>query len=128
MLSQNCIKTKDVKSYCYDRCATLQIRVGEIGLGPKQAQLFTLHSKDFQTLSCNQRVVVCYIVWLGSVIYGMFFLTSARCMDWSLVLKLTKQKSIEQYFKMDKLTGYDYKVVTFLKVIKLESLKSRGQL
>ena len=28
--------------------------------------------------------VVCYVAWLGSIIYGMGLWTSARCMDWSL--------------------------------------------
>ncbi len=35
--------------------------------------------------SCNQRVV-CYIIWLGSMIYGMGLWTSTRCMVGSLVV------------------------------------------
>ena len=31
-------------------------------------------------------LVVCYVVWLGSMIYGMGLWTSARCVVWSLVV------------------------------------------
>ena len=31
-------------------------------------------------------LVVCYVVWLGSMIYGMGLWTSARCVAWSLVV------------------------------------------
>ena len=55
-------------------------------LGPKQAHLITMHTElGLQDKGCAiKRLVACYIVWLGSTIYGMDLGKSARCVVWSL--------------------------------------------
>ena len=46
-----------------------------------------MHSKDFQTkVEQSKGLVVCYVVWLGLMIYGMGLWASARCVVWSLVM------------------------------------------
>ena len=46
---------------------------------PKKLQLEQLELPD-------KRLVVCYVVWLESMNYGMGLWTSARCVVWSFVV------------------------------------------
>ena len=48
---------------------------------PKQVQLVRIPRQR----SCNQRVVVCYVVWLGPI-KGMGLWTSTRCVGLALVV------------------------------------------
>ena len=89
MLSPNSIIAKAVKisTYCcYVRCATFIIKVGgmpwlQAGATHYHAQLG--HSNKGRTI---KGLVFCYVVWLGSSIYGIGLWTSARCVVWSLIV------------------------------------------
>ena len=73
---------KDVKSStycCYVKWLTFIVRLGlmhwpQTGVTHYHAQL----GLPDKVLAING-LVVCYVVWLGSIIYGMGLLTSARC-------------------------------------------------
>ncbi len=55
-------------------------------LGPKQAQLINAQLGLPDKGHAIKWRVVCNVVWLGSMIYGMFLWTNARCVVWSLVV------------------------------------------
>ncbi len=83
-----CLKLDEFKSciYCYVRCATLiaQLRgmsLPQIGASYNQAQLGLLDKG-----LAIKWLVICYVVWLGPLIYEMGLWTSARCVVRSLVM------------------------------------------
>ncbi len=68
---------RDINSTSREKC-----------LGPpkKQAQLITMHRKDFQTKVMQSKGWLSVGVWQGLMIYRMGLWTSARCVVWSLVV------------------------------------------
>ncbi len=59
---------------CYVRCATLIIRVGGNALVPNWRNSLLC------TVSTIKGLVVCYVVWLGSMVYGMGLWISVMCL------------------------------------------------
>ena len=82
MIGPNLVVAKDVKSYaycCYVRCVTLIVRVG----GMPWPQTGATHYHAQLGLPDKGRaikgLIICYVVWLVSMIYGMGLWTNARC-------------------------------------------------
>ncbi len=81
MLGPNRVIAKDVKKCTYllmlSKMHDIDSKVRGSALAPRQVQLITLHSYDFQTKVVKGCILV--VVRLGSMIYWMGLWTSARC-------------------------------------------------
>ncbi len=89
MLGQNRVIAKDVKSFnycCYVICVALIVRLGGMPLPQTGATHYHAQLRPPDKGRAIKGLVVCYVVWLWSMIYGIGLLRFARCVVWSLVV------------------------------------------
>ncbi len=80
---------KDIKVFtycCYVRCATSIVGVGIMSWYQTGATHYHGQLGFPDKVHAMKGLVVCYVVWLGSMIYELFLRTSERCVVWPLVV------------------------------------------
>ncbi len=124
MVGPNRAIAKDVKSYtycCFVRCATLIVRVE----GMPWLQTGTSQYHQQLGLQDKGRAIkelgVCYVVWLGSLIYGMDFWTSASCVVWYLIVV---RMAIELKYRNTLIVSYRYISIILISILNMYFTKT----